>query len=67
MPNYAYSFVFFMSGGWNVTKQGKKPKRKVEEPPRVIIETTPIMTESERLRVKKDIEQKLYNIFKKYY
>jgi len=56
-----------MSGGWNVTKQGKKPKRKVEEPPRVIIETTPIMTESERLRVKKDIEQKLYNIFKKYY
>jgi len=44
-----------------------KRKRKSEEPKRVIKNVSPVMTESERMKVKQEIEQKLYEIFKKYY
>jgi len=45
----------------------KKSKEKVENLPIIIKNLVPPMTESEKMRVKREIEQKLYEIFRKYY
>ena len=44
-----------------------KLRPEPEETKRIIKNISPPMTESERMKVKQEIERKLYEIFRKYY